>query len=284
MTIADPNQLPAPARRDRIRDLLEERGFVRVTEISEAFGVSRVTARTDLDTLVERGDAVRVHGGAMPVGTRAAPESSLEVAVIRSAIPKQRIAEVAAALVRSGQSVILDVGSTGLAVARALKARRELTDVVIITNGLTIALELESEVPRFTVIVTGGVLRPLQHSLVDPLGGLILAQVHADIAFIGCNGIDVEHGVTNVNLPEAAVKSRMVRAASQVIVLADASKVGRTQLGRIGALDEFTGLITDSAADHTVVEDLRTAGLPVTVVPVNDADADDEETDVLPGH
>lgn len=275
MSIPDASQLPAPARRDHIRDLLEERGFVRVTEISEAFGVSTVTARGDLDTLVDRGDAVRVHGGAMPVGTRGGAESPLEVAVVTSAIPKQRIAEAAAALVRSGQSVIVDVGSTGLALARALKARRELSDVVVITNGLTIALELESEVPRFTVIVTGGSLRPLQHSLVDPLAGLVLANVHADLAFIGCNGIDVD-GVTNVNLPEAEVKARMVGASEQAFVVADASKLGRTRLGRIGAVSEFAGLITDSRADEETVARLRDARLDVTIVAVAELDADDE--------
>jgi len=64
-----------------------------------------------------------------------------------------------------------------------------------------------------TVIVTGGTLRRLQHSLVDPMAALLLERMHADLAFIGCNGVDVAHGVTNVNLPEAEVKRRMVAAA-----------------------------------------------------------------------
>lgn len=270
MSDVEPSQLPAPLRRDRIRDWLDERGFVRVAEIADGFGVSRVTARTDLDTLVDQGDAVRVHGGAMPGNGRGSVESPIELATATSAHAKQRIGEAAAALVRSGQSVIVDVGSTGLALARALKARRDLVDVVVITNGLTIALELESEIPRFSVIVTGGSLRPLQHSLVDPLAGSLLAQIHADVAFIGCNGVDAERGVTNVNLPEAEVKARMVQAAERVIVVADASKLGVRQLGRIAALDAFDALLTDDEADSAVVERLRDAGLPVTLVPLGD--------------
>ena len=270
MSDDEPMLLPAPLRRDRIRELLDERGFVRVADISDDFGVSRVTARTDLDTLVDQGDAVRVHGGAMPVQGRGAVESPIELATATSAHAKQRIGEAAAAMVRSGQSVIVDVGSTGLALARALKARRDLADVVVITNGLTIALELESEIPRFSVIVTGGSLRPLQHSLVDPLAGSLLSQVHADLAFIGCNGVDAGHGVTNVNLPEAEVKARMVRAAERVVVVADASKLGVRQLGRVAGLEAFDALLTDDGAAPETIALLREAGLAVTLVPLGD--------------
>ena len=159
--------------------------------------------------------------------------------------------------------MILDVGTTTLAVARALLARTELTDVVVITNGLSIALELEPAIPRFTVIVTGGSLRPLQHSLVEPLAATVLGQVHADLAFIGCNGVDAERGVTNINLPEAGVKTLMLAAATRAIVVADGSKLGQVHLGRIGALTSFDTLVTDAAASADLLAPLRDAGLTV---------------------
>ncbi|MFC6356998.1 DeoR/GlpR family DNA-binding transcription regulator [Luethyella okanaganae] len=268
----DREALPPRLRREQILALLEERGFVRVSELSDAFGVSGVTARADLDLLVDEGIAERVHGGAVPAdaaGRRGgahrlpAREPSFEEALEASARPKQHIGELAASLVKSGQSVLLDVGTTTLAVARALKARADLDELVVVTNGLSIALELESAIPRFTVIVTGGALRPLQHSLVDPLADLVLDRIHADVAFIGCNGVDAEHGVTNVNLPEAAVKARMLKAAARSVIVADASKLGETHLGRIGSIDEFDLLVTDAAASARRLDELRGAGLTV---------------------
>lgn len=259
--------LPAPLRRERILRFLDERGFVRVSALRDAFGVSSVTARADLDVLVASGDAQRVHGGAVPAQPAAngpsERESSFEEALASSVIPKQQIGTLAASLVASGQSVILDVGTTTLAVARALRARTDLTDVVVITNGLSIALELEPAIPRFTVIVTGGSLRPLQHSLVEPMATTVLSQVHADLTFIGCNGVDAVHGVTNVNLPEAGLKAVMLRAAERRIVVADGSKLGRAHLGLVGALGAFESLVTDAAAPALEVAALREAGLTV---------------------
>jgi len=258
--------LPAHQRREQIQRLVGERGFVRVSELREAFGVSGVTARADLDLLESAGTLQRVHGGAVPAAPasgRPLREFSFEEALASSVLPKQQIGALAASLVTSGQSIILDVGTTTLAVARALLARTELTDVVIITNGLSIALALESAIPRFTVIVTGGSLRPLQHSLVEPLAQVVLRQVHADLAFIGCNGVDLGHGVTNINLPEAGIKTLMLAAATRAVVVADASKLGQVHLGQVGPLRAFDTLVTDAAADEVMLAPLRDAGLSV---------------------
>ncbi len=218
---AGPTPLDAPRRRELAMALVAERGFVRVAELSAAFGVTTVTARADLDALERRGAIRRVHGGAVPASSlleaeRPDREPTFEEALAASVEPKRLIGEHAASLVRSGQSVILDVGTTTLQIARALRARDDLDDLVVFTNGLSIALELEDEIPRFTVVVTGGTLRPKQHSLVHPLAGSMLDEVHVDLAFIGCNGIDPMHGVTNANLPEAAVKALMLRAAASL--------------------------------------------------------------------
>ncbi|WP_104083678.1 DeoR/GlpR family DNA-binding transcription regulator [Cryobacterium sp. Y11] len=263
-----PDPLPAHVRREQAQQLVEERGFVRVSELRSAFGISGVTARADLDALELQGAVRRVHGGAVPAqppgdGTGAEREPSFEQALEASVVPKQQIAQVAAGLVQSGQSVILDVGTTTHAIARALCARTDLHDVVIITNGLSIALELEQAIPRFTVIVTGGTLRPLQHSLVEPLAGMVLSQIHADFVFIGCNGVDSAGGVTNINLPEASVKALMLAAAECVIVVADRSKLGQVHLGRVGPLSAFHTLITDAAADPATLDSLRETGLTV---------------------
>jgi len=260
--------IDAPRRRELALALVAERGFVRVAELSTAFGVTTVTARADLDALERRGVIRRVHGGAVPASSaleveRPEREPSFEEALASSVEPKRRIGEHAASLVRSGQSIILDVGTTTLQIARALRERDDLDDLVVFTNGLSIALELEDEIPRFTVVVTGGTLRPKQHSLVHPLAGSMLDEVHVDLAFIGCNGVDPAHGVTNANLPEAAVKSLMLRAAGRAIVVADGSKLGEVHLGRIASIDAFDALVTDAAAPLPLVAELEEAGLTV---------------------
>lgn len=233
--------LDAEARRAALAALIAEHGFVAVAEASARLGVSEVTVRTDLSVLAARGIARRVHGGAVVAGS--VREAPVEATAERDAELKQAIGVAAAGLVTSGSSVMLDVGSTTHAVAIALVARTDLSDVVVITNGLTIALALEEAIPRFTVIVTGGSLRPLQHSLVDALAVDTLRGLHADLAILGCTGV-ADDRVTNVNLPEAAVKRAMIAASTSRVLVADSSKFGRRDLTAVAPLDTFGTVVT----------------------------------------
>lgn len=231
-----------PERHEHIADLLTARGFVRVADLAGELGVSEVTVRSDLAAMERDGRLTRVHGGATPV--RAGRETALERSADRAAAAKAAIGRAAAALVQPGDSVFLDVGSTALAVADALLERTDLHDVVLVTNGLTIALALEPGIPRWTVVVAGGTLRPLQHSLVAPFAAPLLGALRIDLAFIGCNGVDAAAGATNVNLPEAEVKREVLENAARRILIADASKVGRVEVGVIAPLAAFERLIT----------------------------------------
>ncbi len=255
---------PARVRRERTRALIAATAFTSVTELAVRFGISEVTVRSDLDALAGRGHIRRVRGGAVP-RTSPTPERPLEVAQSTHAAEKAALGRAAAALVRSGETIVLDVGTTAVAVARALVARPDLGDVTVFTNGLTTALELEPAIPRFTVVVTGGTLRPLQHSLVDPLGATLLQGISADTVFVGCNGVDLQAGVTNVNLPEAAMKRRMLGAARRRVVLADGSKIGEVTLARLCEIDDVDLLLTTADADADIVRALREAGLDVQV-------------------
>lgn len=236
-----PSPLPAGPRRERLAVLVAEAGFARVAEIAPRLGVSEVTVRSDLGVLEAEGLLRRVHGGAMAI---AGPERRLEDSAARDAAVKRAIGVAVAELVVPGTSLFLDVGSTALAVADALVARAELRELTVVTNGLSIALALERAVPRFTVIVTGGTLRPLQHSLVDPVAISSLAGLRADLAIVGGNGVDADGRVSNVNLPEAEVKRAMLAASRRHLLAMDASKLGRTELGRIGELADFEDLVT----------------------------------------
>ena len=245
--------------------LIKEREFVRVGELSERFGVSEVTVRTDLDALATRGQVHRVRGGAIPRLIQH-QEQPFENSVGSFAAEKVAIGQAAAALIRDGETVLIDVGTTAAAAARSIAARGELTDVVVFTNGLKTALELESASPRITIVVLGGTLRPLQHSLVDPLATLILDEITVKTVLLGCNGVDPIGGVTNINLPEAEIKRRMLKASRRRIVLADGSKLGRVEVAQLCSVDDVDMVITGRSADPAVVEALRERDCEVRVV------------------
>ncbi len=175
------------------------------------------------------------------------------------------IAQAAAALLEDGETVIVDVGTTAAAAARAIAARAELSDVVVFTNGLKTALELEPAIPRITVVVLGGTLRPLQHSLVDPLATVILDQISVKTVLLGCNGVDPIGGITNINLPEAALKQRMLNVATRKVVLADGGKLGRIEVAKLCPIEGVDVVITGRSADPAVVEALRDRECEVVV-------------------
>src|SRR6266536_4734598 len=177
----------AAVRRDRMLAAIRERHFLHVGELSRRFGISEVTVRSDLGVLASRGEVHRIRGGAIP-RTLHDRERPFEESQTSFAQEKIAIGHAAAELVRDGEALLIDVGTTTAAAARALAARTGLANVVVFTNGLMTALELEAGHPRITVVLLGGTLRPLQHSLVDPLATVILEQIHADTLLLGCNG------------------------------------------------------------------------------------------------
>ena len=255
----------ASVRRDRMLAVIKQHDFIRVGELSERFGVSEVTIRSDLDALASRGEVHRIHGGAIP---RTVPERErpFEESETSFADEKLAIGHAAAQLVRDGEALLVDVGTTTAAAARALTARADLGNVTVFTNGLKTALELEGGHPRITVVLLGGTLRPLQHSLVDPMATLILDKIHVHTLLLGCNGVDPVGGVTNMNLPEAEVKRRMLAAAGRRVVLADGGKIGRVALAHLCPVDQIDMVITGESADPAVVEALRKRGCEVRVV------------------
>lgn len=257
---------PAEIRRSKILDLVREREFMKVVDLSRVFGVSEVTVRSDLDTLASSGSLQRVHGGAVLPSPTRRREPSFEQSAVTAASEKAAIGRAAADLISNGESVFLDVGSTSAAVARSLVARTDLEGVAVFTNGLNVALELEKGVPPLSVVVTGGTIRPRQHSLVNPMADILLSRINVTTAIIGCNGVHPSGGVTNVNLPEADVKRRVAASARRCIVVADGSKVGTVSVARVVDIDRVDLLVTGQSAPADGVQGLRDAGLAVIEV------------------
>jgi DeoR family transcriptional regulator of aga operon len=261
-TMDQPVALKAALRHDTIRRAIEVDGRVSIAELKDRLGVSEVTIREDLKHLESRGVLKRIRGGAV-MSRDGAMEMSLEETSTTNRAEKMAIAAHAAAMVEDGQTIIIDVGSTTTYLAKALSPN--LSRVVVITNGLNIALILE-RLLGVSVIVTGGTLRPLQHSLVAPMGTLLLDQLKADVAFLGCNGVDPERGFTNTNIAEAEIKQAMVRSAQKAVFLADHDKIGQVASAFVADISDADLLITDEGADATVLGNLRADGLAIEVV------------------
>jgi len=240
---------------------IERRDSVTVLELAQLLEVSAVTIRSDLETLRRQGRIHRTRGGATrPMLNHL--EQPLEQTRRLHVLAKKHIGEAAAALIESGDTLFMDVGSTVAEMVRHLPSN--LQNVTVITNGLNIALELE-RFSNLTVVVTGGTLRPLQHSLVNPLALELLARLRPNKAFLGCNGVSLE-GVSNTNLPEAEIKRCVAERSKQVYVLADHSKLGQTCPAFIAPLSGVTQLITDAKSHSSEVSNLRGAGLDVQLV------------------
>ena len=250
-------------RRRRILDLLAAHHRVTVNELASGFGVSTVTVRADLDALAEEGHLVRSHGGGL---ARIGPQRDLPLTVKETLhrAEKQRIGQAAAAIVREGETVILDSGTTTVEIARHLRTRHP-GRFTIITNGLNVAAEV-CEHPHLRLVVIGGLLRQVSHSMVGPQAEHMLAGLRADRLFLGVDGLDPEVGLMTPDVLEAQLNALMIRVSREVTVVADSSKFSGRSLSVIGALDQVHRLITDTRADGAVVAGLRARGIEVVTV------------------
>lgn len=257
--------LPAALRRDRIAVLVQERGFIRVAELSRIFRTSPVTIRTDLDELASQDLVRRVHGGAVPTTGGSLPPTGA-VRGDPQAAQRALLGAAAAELISSGQTVVLAGAPVTRQVAHALAARSELTEVVALTNDLHIAQELQTATDRVTTIVTGGTLGPDGPELGDPFGGLVLAEVMADLSIVGCGGISAERGLTATQLAGAELARRLLRSGDRAIVVAEADRVGRSTVARIAPAEDVDLLVTSAEADLGELARLQDRGVSVELI------------------
>lgn len=248
-------------RRSIILKILNRQGRCLVSDLAKEMEVSEVTVRQDLDALEREGLLRRTHGGAI-LPSKIGFERPFQIEETSFKAQKERIAQAAAELVSPGDTLILDVGTT---VSELAKKLLNIHDLTVFTNALNIAIILEAA-PSITTIVTGGTLRAKQHSLVNPYATLILEKIRVDIAFIGVGGIEANHGITNVNIAEAEIKSLFLKTARRRVVLADSSKIGNIGLVKIGDIEQIDLLITDKQADAKEIATLRRKGLKVSLV------------------
>ena len=249
-------------RRRKIREMVAERGRVTVAELSEMFGISLVTVRADLNVLSEIGALLRTRGGAL--AQRADEDLPIGVKQTLHRAEKIRIAEEAVKLVKEGQTIVLDSGTTTAEIAKQIRGLK-LQSVNVITNALNIAVLLAGA-PHVTLIMLGGVLRPSSYSLGGPQAEQALEGLHADLLFLGFDGLDPEIGVMTPHLLEARLNTRMLQIARRVVAVGDSSKIGRRSLSMIATIEQIDQIITDTGVPEEMVEALRSRGAQVVLV------------------
>src|SRR5260370_15552760 len=228
---AKDTKMIAQERRQHIFQDIETSGIASVRGLAQRFDVSTITIMRDLQELQQEGLIRRVHGGAISV-RGASYEPPFIARESQFSSEKQRIALKAVEMINEGDSIILDVGTTTLEIARALKGKRNLT--VLVTN-LRAALELASQT-AIQVIVIGGKLRSSELSLVGHLAEQTLRAFQVDKAFIGVGGITIEHGLTEFNFDEAGTKRTMIERAPPSILVPLPTKFAKSILTPLSPL------------------------------------------------
>ncbi len=253
-------RLPA-GRKAQLAEYVAETGQVTVGALAERFGVSIDTIRRDLDQLSADGVLVRTYGGAVSQSTLSRVDRTVDVRLNMEAREKEKIAVLAASLIEDGSTIMINSGTTTLAVARNLRNHRDLT---VATNSLLVPPALPPSAVR-DVYVFGGAFRTLTLATVGPVsfraaGGSEL-DISCDLALIGVGAVSAVGGYTTSNLAEATMMREMISRATRVAILADSSKFGRRLFAQVCELGNADYLVTDSIPPPDLVEALADNGV-----------------------
>jgi len=247
--------LPA-GRKAQLAAYVAEAGQVTVGALAERFGVSLDTVRRDLDQLSTDGVVVRTYGGAVSPSTLSRSDRAVDVRLKMQEREKEKIAALAASLVQDGSIIMINGGTTTLALARHLRNHRDLT---VATNNLLVPPALSPSVIH-DLYVFGGPVRSVTLATVGPVSfraadGSEL-DISCDLALIGVGAISADAGYTTSNLAEAAMMRQMISRAARVAILADSSKFGRRLFAQVAALSSADYLVTDSTPPPDLVDAL----------------------------
>jgi DeoR family fructose operon transcriptional repressor len=250
----------AEERHQAIAELVASRGRVAVTELATHFDVTTETVRRDLSQLERLRLLRRVHGGAVSMRSLTMLEPQLEDRDLQNADQKERIARAAVALLpEGGCTLLMDAGSTTARLAALLPRTERWT---VITHAVPIAALL-APLAHIELQLLPGRVRTATQAAVGHSTVAAVHELRADLAFVGTNGISVQHGLSTPDPEEAATKRALVESAQRVIALADATKVGQERTVRFAALDDIDVLVTDAGIDPADVAAFEAAGLDV---------------------
>jgi len=236
-------------RRNKIIEILEQREHVEVSYLSDAFQVSLMTIRRDLEKLEKDGKVIRMYGG-VKLKTKRVYEYSMEERLNSNKREKLAIAREAARLIEDGDVVAFDASTTALEVSKLIKDRK---DVTVVTNNLSIAIEL-ADAPEVVVILLGGFLRGKSLSVMGASLKQYLEAIYIDKAFISSKALSFHEGLTDTAIDEGEAKQAMLSKSNEVIVLADHTKLGKVAFYKVCDKQGITKIITDELIPLTPLQ------------------------------
>lgn len=248
-------------RYDYIVQLVNSRGSIRVTELSELCQVTEETIRRDLDRLEEAGQLRRSHGGAVSIKDQLQPETPYFEREITFADEKKRIANEAIKLIEPKERIILDASSSAWYMAASMPD----IPLTVLTNSIKVALELANK-EKIEVISTGGILASSSLSYVGPLAERSLDAYHVDKVFISCKGVHLERGISESNELQARIKQKMVGMSDRIVLLADSSKFGVQAFTHVAELANVTDIITDNGVSDELADQFRQRQIHIITV------------------
>lgn len=247
-------------RRRRILDWIQEEGSARVRELAVAFQVSEATIRQDLERLEQEGQITREHGGAF-LNTVPAQVGTMTLHHQDNMDQKRKIGALAADLVKDGETIILDAGTTTTEIALRLVNRRNLT---VITNALNIAIILGA-VPGNAVHMPGGQFKAPTLSLSGDSSVEYFRNIFAAKLFLATAGVALDAGLTYPSFADLQLKEAMIKAASHVYLVADSSKINKSSFTRLGSLDVIHSFITDAGISASDANAFKSRGIEVLI-------------------
>jgi DeoR/GlpR family transcriptional regulator of sugar metabolism len=247
-------------RRRRILDWIQEEGSARVRELAVAFQVSEATIRQDLERLELEGQITREHGGAF-LNTVPAQVGTMTLHHQENMEQKRRIGAMAADLVKDGETIILDAGTTTTEIALRLVNRRNLT---VITNALNIAIILGA-VPGNAVHMPGGQFKAPTLSLSGDKSVEYFRNIFAAKLFLATAGVALDAGLTYPSFADLQLKEAMIKAASRVYLVADSTKINKSSFTRLGSLEMIHSFVTDSGISEADANAFRSRGIEVII-------------------
>lgn len=260
----EPNEtltgLLSEPRRRRILEWIQEEGSARVRDLASAFQVSDATIRQDLERLESDGLITREHGGAFLNAVR----PQVEIMALHhqeNMDKKRRIGALAAGLVKDGETLILDAGTTTTEIALRLTNRRHLT---LITNALNIAIILGS-VPTFAVHMPGGQFKSPTLSLSGDKSVEYFNDVFAAKLFLATAGVALDAGLTYPSFADLQLKKAMIKAAAHVYLVADSTKINKSSFTRLGSLDVIQSFITDDGISDEDAKEFERRGIELLI-------------------
>ncbi len=256
----------------KITQMLSAKQKVVSQELADAFGLNIATIRLDLAELERRGVAKRVYGGAVLAapdlnGSRLAVKASpFGERLNLQRAEKEAIGKAATALIQSGETIMMDGGSTTYQVCRQMTHVHHLTIISCAVHDLWEELVTQ---PGLQVFLIGGLLRPESLSLVGGFSSEMLRSFRASKAILGIDGISLENGFTALNFLEADIKKHMIAASEELIIVADHTKFGRVSPIPVAALNQASKLVTDASVPIRFVKELEKVGIEVIVADAN---------------